>query len=67
VQQASPLRLCRPIFLTRRLPDLARSVGIDRGNAKTDDQVRPGGQGVGREQAGRDDRDVGQRINSGRP
>ena len=50
-------------LLPRRLPDLARGVGIDGGDGESDDEIGPGGApDEGRDQPGRDDRDIGQRV-----
>ena len=55
VQSYGNSALCHAVLLARRLPHLASSVGIHCGDAKTDDQVRPGGEGIGGHQFRRDE------------
>ncbi len=50
------------MFLARRLPDFAGSIGIHDRNADPDNQIGPDRQRVSSQNSGGDDRDIGQRI-----
>ena len=52
-------------FLPRRLHHLAGRVGIEDGNAEANDQVGPGGQRGGRDEARQHDGDIGVSVVAG--
>jgi hypothetical protein len=56
---------CRAALIARSRIYLPRRVEIQPKNAEADNQVGPRGEGCGRNDAGRDDRDICQRIVSG--
>jgi len=50
------------VFLTGRMPDLSRCVGIDRQNSETNDQVRPSRRGERRNKSSHNDCDIRESI-----